>query len=184
MARFEASQGIFVDHRLRYDDPPARGIRAPHFHPNPFRLFPDRPQASVAIVIAQIFEQSATIEQIGRTVIEAQAALDFLMQQNARFKDLVVKGAGTTQRAEQSTSDLESKRAALWAGKFGQSGAERQTLVLDAQRKNAEAQLAEAKAQKATADADLSRTELHATTEGRIPGSLPHGVNSPRRGKA
>lgn len=40
--------------------------------------------------------------------------------------------------------------------------------MLNAQRKNAEAQLAEAKAQKATADANLSRTELYATTEGRI----------------
>ena len=125
-------------------------------------------QASVAIASAQIYEQSATIEEIGRTVVEAQAALDFSMQENARYQDLVVKGAGTTQRAEQSTSDLESKRAALWAAKFGQSGAERQTLVLNAQRKNAEAQLAETKAQKATADANLSRTELYATTEGRI----------------
>jgi hypothetical protein len=43
MAGFELSQRIFVDHRLRYDDPTAKGIRPPHFHPNPIRLFPDRP---------------------------------------------------------------------------------------------------------------------------------------------
>ena len=34
MARFEPSQEIFVDHPLRYDDPSARGIHVPHFHPN------------------------------------------------------------------------------------------------------------------------------------------------------
>jgi membrane fusion protein (multidrug efflux system) len=125
-------------------------------------------QAGVAIATAQIYEQSATIDQVGRAVIEARAALDFSKQENARFQDLVEKGARTTQRAQQSQSDLDSKRAALSAAEFGQSGAERQTLVLDAQRKNAQAMLAEAKAQKATADANLSRTELRATTEGRI----------------
>jgi len=42
-------------------------------------------QGSVAIASAQIYEQSATIEEIGRTVVEAQAALDFSMQENARY---------------------------------------------------------------------------------------------------
>jgi membrane fusion protein, multidrug efflux system len=54
------------------------------------------------------------------------------------------------------------------AAQFAQEAAERQTRVLDAQLKSAEAQLAAAKAQKTKAGADLSRTELHATSEGRI----------------
>ena len=117
-------------------------------------------------VRAQIYQQSSNIGQSGRTVVEAQAALDFSKQENARYQDLLEKGAGTKQRAQQSASDLDSKLAGLSSSQFGQSGAERQLLVLDAQRKNAEAQLTAAKAQKATADA--SRTELRATTEGRI----------------
>jgi membrane fusion protein (multidrug efflux system) len=125
-------------------------------------------EASVADVSAQIYEQASNIGQTGRTVIEAQAALDFSKQENARYQDLLEKGAGTRQRAQQSASDLDSKLAGLSSSQFGKSGAERQLLVLDAQRKNAEAQLTAAKAQKATADANLSRTELRATTEGRI----------------
>lgn len=125
-------------------------------------------EAGVAGLSAQIYAQAANIGQTGRTVIESQAALDFSKQQNVRYQDLLKKGAGTTQQAQQSASDLESKRAAVSSAQFGQSGAERQIAVLDAQRKNAEAQLAAAKAQKAEADANLSRTELHATTKGRI----------------
>ncbi len=124
--------------------------------------------AGVANVSAQIYEQAATIEQVGRTGVEAKAALDFSTQENTRYQALVANGAGTSQRAEQSESDLESKRAALSAAQFAQSVAERQTRVLAAQRENAEAQLAAAKAQLATATANLSRVELRATAAGRI----------------
>jgi membrane fusion protein (multidrug efflux system) len=125
-------------------------------------------EAGVTTLSAQIYEQAANVEQVGRAVVEAQAALDFSMQENIRYQDLVQKGAGTTQRAEQSESDLGVKQAALSAAQFGESVAKRQTRVLDAQLKNAEAQLAAAKATKAAADANLSRTELRATIEGRI----------------
>jgi len=125
-------------------------------------------EAGVAGISAEIFEQAATIDQAGRTVTEARAALDFSLEENARYQDLVVKGAGTTQRAQESAADQQSKQASLAAAQFGQSGAERQALVLEAQRKSAEAQLSAAKAGKSTADANLSRVELRATTEGRI----------------
>ena len=125
-------------------------------------------EAGVTTLSAQIYEQAANVEQVGRAVVEAQAALDFSMQENIRYQDLVQKGAGTTQRAEQSESDLGVKQAALSAAQFGKSVAKRQTRVLDAQLKSAEAQLAAAKATKAAADANLSRTELRATIEGRI----------------
>jgi membrane fusion protein (multidrug efflux system) len=125
-------------------------------------------EAGVASVRAQMYEQVATISEVGRTVVEAQAALDFSKQENTRYQELVAKGAGTEQRAQQSASDLDSKRAALSAAQFGQSAAQRQRLVLDAQEKSAEAALATAKAQKEAADANLSRVELRATTDGRV----------------
>ncbi len=125
-------------------------------------------EAGVAGVRAQIYEQVATTSEVGRTVVEAQAALDFSKQENTRYQELVAKGAGTEQRAQQSASDLDSKRAALSAAQFGQSAAQRQRLVLDAQEKSAEAALATAKAEKEAADANLSRVELRATTEGRV----------------
>ena len=117
---------------------------------------------------AQIYEQAANVEQVGRAVVEAQAAFDFSMQENIRYQDLVQKGAGTTQRAEQSESDSELSKQRCRPPNSAKSVAERQTRVLDAQLKNAEARLAAAKATKAAADANLSRTELRATIEGRI----------------
>jgi membrane fusion protein (multidrug efflux system) len=124
--------------------------------------------AGVANAGAQIYEHGATIQEVGRTGVEAQAALDFSKQENIRYQALVADHAGTVQRAEQSESDLQSKQAALSAAQFAQTAADRQTQVLEAQLKSAEAQLDVAKAQKATADANLSRTELRATTEGYI----------------
>lgn len=124
--------------------------------------------AAVANANALIYEQAANIEQVRRQVTEAQAALDFSREENTRYQTLFSKGAGTEQRAQQSESDLQSKQAAVSAAQFAEASAERQTHVLDAQLKSAEAQLASAQAQKAKADADLSRTELRATTEGRI----------------
>jgi membrane fusion protein, multidrug efflux system len=46
--------------------------------------------------------------------------------------------------------------------------AERQIIVLQAQQRNAQGQLGQAQAQKATADANLTRTQLRATADGRI----------------
>jgi membrane fusion protein (multidrug efflux system) len=125
-------------------------------------------EALAASLSAQIYAQGANIGQTGRTIVQTQAVLDFSKEEDARYQELLKKGAGTAQRAQQSASDLESKGAAVSSAQFGQSGAERQIPVLEAQRKSALAQLAAAKAQKASADANLSRTELRAATKGRI----------------
>ena len=141
-------------------------------------------EAGVATLSAQIYEQAANVEEVGRTVTEAQAALDFSNQENVRYQDLLQKGAGTSQRAEQSESDLDMKRAAVSAARFGESVAERQTLVLDAQLNNAKAQLAAAKATKAAADANLAEPNCARRSKAASPGSPPRQVNSLCRVKA
>jgi membrane fusion protein (multidrug efflux system) len=122
----------------------------------------DQAQANVDNFSAQVYEQESQIAQAEAQVIQAQATLDFSKQQNTRFQDLVEKGAGTVQRAQQATSEFGATAQA------GKMVAERQINVLKAQRKNAQGQFGQAQAQKAVADANLTRTKLFATADGRV----------------
>jgi membrane fusion protein (multidrug efflux system) len=67
--------------------------------------------AMIANLNAQIEEQQARIERSKRQVTEARAALTFSEQQNARAQDLVKRGVGTVEAAQQAASDLTEKRA-------------------------------------------------------------------------
>jgi membrane fusion protein, multidrug efflux system len=125
-------------------------------------------EAAAKNVDAQIAAQKAQIEQANQQVTEAQAALKFSTDENTRYQDLVQKGAGTVQRAQQASSDFTGKQAALDAANAAKVVAERQIDVLNAQKIGAVAQLEQAKAQRDRAAADLARTELRATVEGRV----------------
>jgi membrane fusion protein, multidrug efflux system len=128
----------------------------------------DQAEANVDNFSAQVYAQESQIAQTETQVVQAQATLEFSKQQNTRYQDLVEKGAGTAQRAEQATSEFQANTAALATAQAAKMVAERQINVLKAQRKNAGAQLAQAQAQRATADANLTRTQLHATVDGRV----------------
>jgi membrane fusion protein, multidrug efflux system len=125
-------------------------------------------EATVKNFDAQTAAQRAQIDQATQQVTEAAAALKFATDENTRYQDLVQKGAGTVQRAQQASSDLNGKQAALDAANAAKVSAERQIDVLNAQKVGATAQLEQAKAQKDRADADMQRTELHATVDGRV----------------
>jgi len=128
----------------------------------------DQAQATIDNFSAQVYAQESQIAQAETQVVQAQATLDFSKQQDTRYQDLVEKGAGTVQRAQQATSELQANSVALAAAQAAKTVADRQINVLKAQRKNAEAQFGQAQAQKATADANLTRTALHATADGRV----------------
>lgn len=125
-------------------------------------------EASARNLDAQIVAQQAQIEQAQKQESEAQAALKFAQDENKRYQDLVRTGAGTVQRAQQASSDLQGKQAAFDAAQAASTVAQRQIDVLKAQKSGALAQIAQGKAQKAQADANLQRTELRATVDGRV----------------
>jgi membrane fusion protein (multidrug efflux system) len=125
-------------------------------------------EATLKNLDAQIAAQRAQVDQATQQVTEAQAALKFAQDENTRYQDLVQKGAGTVQRAQQASSDLNGKQAAFDAATAAKVGAERQIDVLSAQKVGAAAQLDQARAQKDRADADLDRTALRATVDGRV----------------
>jgi membrane fusion protein, multidrug efflux system len=124
--------------------------------------------ASLKNLDAQIAVQHSQVEQANKQVVEAQAALNFSKDENTRAQDLVQKGAGTVQRAQQTSSDLQGKQAALDAATAAKVSTERQIGVLEAQKAVAAAQFDQSKAQKDQADANLGRTELRATVDGRV----------------
>jgi membrane fusion protein, multidrug efflux system len=125
-------------------------------------------EATLKNLDAQIAAQQAQVEQATQQVTEAEAALKFATDENIRYQDLVQKGAGTVQRAQQASSDFNGKKAAFDAAAAAKVSAERQIDVLNAQKIGAAAQLDQARAQKDRADADLQRTELRATVDGRV----------------
>jgi len=128
----------------------------------------EQAQANVDSFSAQIFAQESQITQTETQVTQAEATRDFSKDQDKRYQDLAQTGAGTVQRAQQATSELRANSAALGSTRAANKVAERQINVLNAQRKNARAQLAQAQAQKAAADANLTRTQLYATADGRV----------------
>jgi membrane fusion protein (multidrug efflux system) len=126
----------------------------------------DQAEATLANLTAQINEQQARIDQAEKQVTQAQAALQFSEEENSRYQDLLRKGAGTEQRAQQATSDLDQKQAALAAAQANATAAQKQIAVLTAQKQVAAAQLEQAKATREQAETNLSRTVITAPVAG------------------
>ncbi len=124
--------------------------------------------AAIETAKAQEDEQRAQIRQAENQITVAQAQLGFSTDENKRYQQEVQTGAGTVQRAQQASSDLEAKRAGAYAAQDARAVAMRQVAVIQAQQKSAQAQKDAAEAQKASAEANLSRTELRAPTDGRV----------------
>jgi len=128
----------------------------------------EQAQASVANLAAQISAQQARIDQAQKQVTEAQGALTFSQQQNRRAQELVQKGAGTVQNAQQASSDLIQKQAAMSAAQANLIAAQKQIDVLKTQQKVAQAQVDQGRAAQETAEANLSRTVIVAPVDGRV----------------
>ena len=128
----------------------------------------DEAQASVANFDAQINAQSSTIDQAQKQVTSAQAALTFSREQQRRAQELLARGAGTEQSAQQTASDLTQKQAAVAAAQASETVAQKQLAVLKSQRQGAVAQVEEARANLMQARTNLDRTVIRAPEEGRV----------------
>ena len=125
-------------------------------------------EATAKNLDAQVAAQYSQIDQASKQVAEAQAAFNFAQDENTRYQELVQKGAGTVQRAQQAASDFTGKKAALDAANAAKTSAERQIDVLQAQKAGALAQRDQIKAQRDQAQANLGRTELRSPVDGRV----------------
>jgi membrane fusion protein (multidrug efflux system) len=140
-----------------------------------YRIALDQAQAQVAVaqaniknIDAQINVQQAQISSSQAQVDQAQAGLVFAQQQAARYQDLAQKGSGSVQNAQQYTSQLRQQQAALASAQANLELTNRQVDAFQAQRKSAEASLAQAKAQRDQAQQNLSYTTVTAAQPGRV----------------
>ena len=125
-------------------------------------------QASIENVDAQLDVQQSQISANQAQVDQAQAALVFAQQQAARYEHLEQTGYGTVQNSQQYTSQLHQQQAALLSAQATLKLAQRQVEALKAQRKSADASLAQAKAQRDQAELNLSYTIVTAAQPGRV----------------
>ena len=129
--------------------------------PRDYQVAVEQAQASIANFEAQISAQQANIDLSQKQATQAQAALQYSEQQNARDQDLLARGAGTVQQAQQSATDLKQKVAAFAGAQSSVISAQKQLGVLQAQLKSAHAALDRA-------TTDLSRTVITAPLPSRV----------------
>jgi membrane fusion protein (multidrug efflux system) len=127
----------------------------------------DQATATIANFEAQIDAQRARIDSASKQVAQAEAALTFSRQEFARAQDLLARGAGTQQQAQQTASDQRQKEAALLAAQANEATAEKQIAVLQTQQQNARGQLEQAHAAQIQAQINLTRTSILAPETGR-----------------
>lgn len=125
-------------------------------------------EANIRNVDAQTKTQQAQVAASQAQVDQAQAGLVFAQQQADRYQHLSETGTGSVQNAEQYTSQLHQQEAALASANAALTVAQRQFDALAAQRKSAEASLAQAKAQHEQAQLNLDYTTVRAAQPGRV----------------
>jgi membrane fusion protein, multidrug efflux system len=126
-------------------------------------------QANAAIVSldSQVEAQQARIAQAQKQVEQAQAVLTFAQQEYGRAQDLVKRGAGTQQAAQQTASSLVQGEATVASAQANLIAARKQIPILAAQRQSAEAQLKQMEAALQHARDNLQRASLTAPEPGR-----------------
>jgi multidrug resistance efflux pump len=125
-------------------------------------------QANAQNIDAQIAIQQAQIAASEAQVEEAQAALKFGKQQAQRYQELAHEQYGTIQLEQQSASTLREDRAGLKNTQAAAAVAQRQIEALKAQRRSADAMIAEATAQLDQAKVNLERTRIVSPVNGYV----------------
>jgi membrane fusion protein, multidrug efflux system len=117
---------------------------------------------------AAVVQQLAQLETSKADIINAEAALTFAQQESTRSEDLLTRGAGTTQRAQQTHSDLLQRQANLTKSRAALIAAEKQVLTYEALAKSAEAAIAGAQAKLDQAKLNLGYTTIRAPIDGVV----------------
>ena len=125
-------------------------------------------QATLANLAATRRLQEATIAQAEAEVAAADAEVDRSQFDVDRYRRLASSEFASAQRLQQADSDHKKGIAAAAKARAGVEAARRQLDVIDTQRQQAEAALAEAIAERDLAQLNLGYTELRAPIDGTI----------------
>ena len=128
----------------------------------------DKARASLEGVGAALIQQQARIVEAQADVANTNAALAFAQQEERRYGDLVARGAGTTQRSQQASSDLLMKRAALDKANASSDAAQKQTDGLRSLEAAARASLRRAEINLQQAQLNIGYTTVKAPMTGVV----------------
>jgi membrane fusion protein (multidrug efflux system) len=117
---------------------------------------------------AAVIQQQAQVETSRADIINAEAALTFAQQEAARSEDLLSRGAGTTQRAQQTRSDLVQRQGTLTKSRSALIAAEKQVVTYEALAKSAVATISGAQAKLDQAKLNLGHTTIRAPIDGVV----------------
>jgi membrane fusion protein (multidrug efflux system) len=125
-------------------------------------------EAEIRSIDAQLALQGSTIEQANQQITAAEAALRFAEQDHTRYDLLSRTGAGTTQSAQQTESQLVQRGAGLLQARAAYTAAKQQVDVLLAARTKAQAQLEHYRAAEQQAVLNLGYTTITAPIDGTV----------------
>ena len=117
---------------------------------------------------AAVIQQLASVESAKADVVNAQAGLDFAVQEAKRYGDLVATGAGTTQRAQQTDADLRQRRATLAKNRAALDASQKQVKTYEALASSASAAIDGSQAKVDGAKLNLSYTTITAPVDGVV----------------
>jgi membrane fusion protein (multidrug efflux system) len=112
--------------------------------------------------------QRSVIAQADAGVSAATAETTRARLDDARYRDLASRSAVSVESAQRALAAAQTAQAGQQRAAAAQQGAQRQLGVIDSQRKQAEAALAQAQAELDVARLNLSYTELCAPVDGVI----------------
>ena len=128
----------------------------------------DKSKASLEGVASALIQQQSRIVEARADVANARAALDFSTQEATRYNDLYARGAGTTQRSQQATSDLAVKRAVLDKANASYDAAQKQVDALRSLEDAERASLRRSQINLEQAKLNLSYTTIKAPISGVV----------------
>lgn len=125
-------------------------------------------EASISNLTQQIAEQQLLVTEARATVDADQAALVFARQDYERYATLSKRGAATVQDAQQSTSNMQQKQAALDHDTAAVAAAGKQVNVLTTQLAEASATLSQKQAALRQAELNVGYTTITSPIDGTV----------------
>jgi membrane fusion protein (multidrug efflux system) len=140
-----------------------------------FRTALDQAKADVATagaeignIDAQLTEQQSVIAQAEAAIAADQAAVTFAKLDSDRYANLMKNAVASLQQAQQTSSILQQKSAALQRDRAGLTAAQQQIEVLKTARDKAQTQLQHFAAIAHQAELNLSYTTITAPVDGTV----------------
>ncbi len=128
----------------------------------------EKGEAQLAGYEAAVIQQVAQVETSKADVTNAEAALTFAQQEAKRYQDLLSSGSGTSQRAQQTQSDLLQRQAAVTKTRAALDASQKQVATFQALERSARATIAGARAKVDKAKLDLDYTVIRAPIDGVV----------------